>query len=219
MLDALRSRVRRVRRFGPSHYLGAFSVPCAAPGPAKSQLEAVRRVRHVRRRPRGMVRASRHLGGTSRRAGMPNVSRSHRLPHPRSRDSRAVRHLGRLRAGRSDSMVGPGWDQMTRPQYSGDWKKRRKIVLARDGHECQLRLPGCIGDASTVDHIVPVKLGGDQSMANLQAACGRCNSAKGDGRRNPGSSSRKVTLCLPRLPPSPRAPTRRTTHYEPGANR
>jgi 5-methylcytosine-specific restriction endonuclease McrA len=108
---------------------------------------------------------------------------------------------------------------MSRPQYAGDWRKRRQLVLERDGHECQLRMPGCLGEATTVDHIVAVALGGDQSMANLQAACLRCNSAKGDGRRAPRSLGRLSTLRLPRASPSPRGPTRRTTHYAPGDDR
>jgi 5-methylcytosine-specific restriction endonuclease McrA len=32
-----------------------------------------------------------------------------------------------------------------------------------------------------VDHIVPRKLGGDDSMDNLQAMCKRCNLKKGGG--------------------------------------
>jgi 5-methylcytosine-specific restriction enzyme A len=105
-----------------------------------------------------------------------------------------------------------------RPQYSGDWKTRRRITLERDGHECQLRMPGCLGEATTVDHIVPVALGGDQALDNLQAACLRCNSAKGDGRRG-RSSGRQVTLPAARFSPSPRSRTAKVTHYELGGDR
>jgi len=34
------------------------------------------------------------------------------------------------------------------------------LVLARDGHECQVRLEGRAGPASDVDHIVPWLAGG-----------------------------------------------------------
>lgn len=33
--------------------------------------------------------------------------------------------------------------------------------------------------APTIDHVVPVSEGGDDTRANVQLACFRCNSAKG----------------------------------------
>lgn len=38
----------------------------------------------------------------------------------------------------------------------------------------------CGGEATTVDHIVPLSRGGDSGASNLTAACRPCNSAKGD---------------------------------------
>jgi len=55
------------------------------------------------------------------------------------------------------------------------WRKIRQRVLARDQHTCQR----CGLEATHVDHIVPRKLGGDDSMDNLQAVCKRCNLSKG----------------------------------------
>lgn len=60
------------------------------------------------------------------------------------------------------------------------WKKVRVLVLERDGHECQIRLPGCKGRARSVDHIVALEDGGElYEPSNLQACCVPCNSAKG----------------------------------------
>jgi 5-methylcytosine-specific restriction protein A len=57
------------------------------------------------------------------------------------------------------------------------WRKIRQRVLTRDQHTCQR----CGLEATHVDHIVPRKLGGDDSMDNLQALCKRCNLSKGGG--------------------------------------
>ena len=61
--------------------------------------------------------------------------------------------------------------------YHGE--KRRAKVLKRDNHECQIRGPGCLGQANTVDHIVPKSLGGPETEDNLRAACRVCNQRKG----------------------------------------
>lgn len=58
----------------------------------------------------------------------------------------------------------------------------RAAVLERDGHRCQLRIPGvCITVADCADHIRPREVAGD-GLENLQAACTPCNQAKGDPR-------------------------------------
>lgn len=100
------------------------------------------------------------------------------------------------------------------------WKKRRIAVLERDGWACGLMLPGrCVGRATTVDHLVPVSLGGDDGMDNLIAACGPCNYAKGDGQRQRRGSPRSWTerstpAALPGpLPPRGRSQTTATVHY------
>ncbi|WP_459963617.1 HNH endonuclease [Nocardia sp. IFM 10818] len=56
-----------------------------------------------------------------------------------------------------------------------DWPSRRAEVLRRDGYACQLRLRGCQGAASDVDHIVR---GNDHRLENLQAACTKCHAKK-----------------------------------------
>ena len=71
------------------------------------------------------------------------------------------------------------------PVYgSPAWLKVRAFVLRRDGHWCQIRLPGCRGEANSVDHVVELEDGGaPYDAGNLQAACRPCNSAKGNYRR------------------------------------
>jgi 5-methylcytosine-specific restriction protein A len=64
------------------------------------------------------------------------------------------------------------------------WRKLREIVIRRDGI-CQM----CGMDGNHVDHIVPRKLGGDDSLNNLQLLCEQCNLRKGgrlfDSNRTP----------------------------------
>ena len=70
--------------------------------------------------------------------------------------------------------------QIKNPVYQTQaWKKVRAACLARDGFRCQLRLPGCRGRASSADHILKLEWGGaPYDLANLQAACVSCNTAK-----------------------------------------
>lgn len=56
------------------------------------------------------------------------------------------------------------------------WRKLRLLVLQRDRGICWLcGKPG----ATTVDHKVPRKSGGDDSLGNLAAAHAACNGRKG----------------------------------------
>lgn len=67
-----------------------------------------------------------------------------------------------------------------------EWEHVRRAVLARDNGQCQLRRwwgwgPRC-GHRTTnmhVDHVVPKRWGGGDSLDNLRAACPPCNLAKG----------------------------------------
>jgi 5-methylcytosine-specific restriction endonuclease McrA len=61
---------------------------------------------------------------------------------------------------------------------SSGWKKLRAEVLERDGYVCQVRLPACEGRATHVHHIEAAAWGGEDTHANLQAACARCNLSK-----------------------------------------
>lgn len=61
--------------------------------------------------------------------------------------------------------------------------KVKKLVLARDNHNCQLGLPGCLGLATEADHRANRGMGGSDVLNGpecLIAACGLCNGAKED---------------------------------------
>jgi 5-methylcytosine-specific restriction endonuclease McrA len=54
----------------------------------------------------------------------------------------------------------------------------RKNILRRDGHRCQFC--GRSDLPLTVDHVVPVSRGGEDTWENLVCACVACNNKKGD---------------------------------------
>ena len=66
------------------------------------------------------------------------------------------------------------------PRDQRRYKARRLQVLNAAGWVCYY----CGGEASQVDHVIPIASGGDpMSMDNLVAACKRCNLAKGKKSR------------------------------------
>lgn len=73
-------------------------------------------------------------------------------------------------------------------------EKVRAGVLRRDNWECQIRMPGCLGTANEVDHIVAKVFGGRGTADNLQAACRPCNRRKGEsGEHGPRLVTRVST--------------------------
>lgn len=72
------------------------------------------------------------------------------------------------------------WSQVDRTK----WRKVRRLVLQRDGYDCQLRLPGCTVHADEVDHVVPLSTDPDLAYdpSNLRAACRWCNRSRGNAR-------------------------------------
>jgi 5-methylcytosine-specific restriction endonuclease McrA len=59
-------------------------------------------------------------------------------------------------------------------------KRVRRSVLERDKFHCQYcGCPHLTLDDGTVDHIVPVALGGHHKEDNLRTACRPCNSRRG----------------------------------------
>ncbi|MDH3251552.1 MAG: HNH endonuclease [Ignavibacteria bacterium] len=61
----------------------------------------------------------------------------------------------------------------------------RKNILRRDGHRCLYCGRGDI--PLTLDHVVPLSRGGEESWENLVCACVKCNNRKGD--RTPEEAS------------------------------
>lgn len=74
------------------------------------------------------------------------------------------------------------------------WRMVRRAVLERDGLVCQVRLPGCLGFATCVDHIVPLAVDSSraQDMSNLRAACRHCN-----GKRNSKTATVRRASAIP----------------------
>ena len=69
---------------------------------------------------------------------------------------------------------------MARTPYDNTWRAMRKLILQRDGWQCQIRLAGCTHDATQVDHITPLDDGGARlDPLNLRAACTHCNCSLG----------------------------------------
>lgn len=54
----------------------------------------------------------------------------------------------------------------------------RKNILRRDGHRCQFC--GRADIPLTVDHVLPISRGGEDTWENLVCACVKCNNKKGD---------------------------------------
>jgi len=70
----------------------------------------------------------------------------------------------------------------TSPVYrSQAWKRLRLLALQRDGYVCCIRLPGCTGVATCVDHVMPLALAPDLALEleNLRSSCQRCNAVLG----------------------------------------
>jgi 5-methylcytosine-specific restriction endonuclease McrA len=55
------------------------------------------------------------------------------------------------------------------------WRKIRLQVFAAMGRSCYR----CGAYATTVDHVIPVVLGGSHDLGNLRPACARCNFSTG----------------------------------------
>lgn len=70
-------------------------------------------------------------------------------------------------------------------------------VRKRDGYECQYE--GCIHKATTVDHVIPLCQGGQNTWQNLVGCCLSCNQLKG------GRTPDQAGMRLKRQPKGPRA--------------
>jgi hypothetical protein len=65
--------------------------------------------------------------------------------------------------------------------YGRQWNVFRRQVFRHYGRGCMVRLPGCTGYATTVDHLDPVALHGAAlpSLDRVRPACLHCNSSLG----------------------------------------
>jgi 5-methylcytosine-specific restriction protein A len=76
-------------------------------------------------------------------------------------------------------------------------KKQRARILRRDGYQCQLRHPGCLGTATDMDHIVNVAAGGSDDDSNMQALCHECHKKKTSREAVAARAAKRDRLRLP----------------------
>lgn len=94
------------------------------------------------------------------------------------------------------------WGTGARDRTStAEHKARTARVLERDGHQCQLRGPRCIGHATQNDHIKNVKSFANEADAehddNCQAACVPCHMEKTSREGVEARQKRRARLRLP----------------------
>jgi 5-methylcytosine-specific restriction endonuclease McrA len=51
------------------------------------------------------------------------------------------------------------------------WQATRERVFARYGHACVY----CGKPATDIDHVIPINVGGDDSLTNLRPSCAGCH--------------------------------------------
>ncbi|WP_082981763.1 HNH endonuclease [Mycolicibacterium mucogenicum] len=86
-----------------------------------------------------------------------------------------------------------GWDTSARRfDLPANWPVIQRGVLRDARWLCEIGLPGCLTEATEVDH---KKRGNDHSRSNLQAACSWCHGKKssqeGNAERNRRRALRK----------------------------
>lgn len=88
------------------------------------------------------------------------------------------------------------WTNGASRTSTSEHKTWRRAVLQRDGHQCQLREPGCTGVATQADHKIPVAWGGNETLDNGQGACESCHQRK--TKREAAEGRRRAAAQRPR---------------------
>lgn len=71
--------------------------------------------------------------------------------------------------------------------YGSAWDKLRKLVIKRDGYQCQeCKRQGMVTPGQDVDHIVNKANGGTDMLSNLQYLCRACHKDKTARESNEG---------------------------------
>lgn len=77
------------------------------------------------------------------------------------------------------------------------WRRVRQLVLERDGWRCRIKGRRCEGQASEVDHIVPMDAGGAAlDPMNLRAACPTCNRGRANRSKSEDGWRRSPTKIV-----------------------
>ena len=95
----------------------------------------------------------------------------------------------RRQFGRGYTSSGWAKNPSTATVYSHYWTLVRREALERDGYQCQLKFPGCLGKATEADHIVSVADGGEHTLENARAVCKRCHRTR-TGQQGGAASKR-----------------------------
>ncbi len=111
------------------------------------------------------------------------------------------REVATVEEGHLDRMIGPHpWPTVIRlvRYVKATWLYRpaaysRQGVLTRERHRCAY----CGAKATTVDHVVPRSRGGQWTWLNTVAACGPCNSHKGDRTPREAGLRLRITPFVP----------------------
>jgi hypothetical protein len=61
----------------------------------------------------------------------------------------------------------PGDRQRSNATYGADWRRARRRAMERAAWKCQIRMEGCQGVATQVDHITPAPGGILRGVAGL----------------------------------------------------
>lgn len=110
---------------------------------------------------------------------MGRAARMQAVPGVRGQSADLAHHLARRTVSRSST----GRQDVTEQRIS---KRLRYEVLRRDNHACRYCGATAPDVKLTVDHVVPVALGGTHEPSNLVTACSDCNSGKSSS--NPDQS-------------------------------
>lgn len=88
------------------------------------------------------------------------------------------------------------WSSSNRRQeLPPDWEENYRLPTLREAKGmCQIRLPGCLGKATEVDHI---RRGNDHSRGNRRAACSFCHGKKSSAE---GVAQRRKLKALKKRP-------------------
>ena len=98
------------------------------------------------------------------------------------------------------------------------WKAVRPVVLARDGGVCQIKLHCCRTQATTVDHIVPLKDGGQNRETNMQLVAEKAHREKTAAENSARAKEQRMRMKNNGTWPKSKTPLR-SRGFNPGRNR